>query len=133
MDTTDVTNEKFEKFVKATGYVTVAERAPTKEEFPTAPPENLVAGSIVFTPTPGPVSAEQSFPMVALSQGANWRHPEGPDTATSRAGRNIRSSKSPTPTRSLTPSGPASGCRPKPSGSSPRAAGFGGKTLRLGR
>ena len=55
MDETDVTNEKFEKFVKATGYVTVAERAPTKEEFPTAPPENLVAGSAVFTPTPEPV------------------------------------------------------------------------------
>src|SRR5215472_6825088 len=52
MDVTDVTNEKFEQFVKATGYVTIAERAPTKEEFPTAPPENLVAGSVVFTPTP---------------------------------------------------------------------------------
>ncbi len=51
MDATDVTNAEFEKFVKATGYVTIAERAPTKEEFPTAPPENLVAGSVVFTPT----------------------------------------------------------------------------------
>ena len=46
MDATDVTNAEFEKFVKATGYVTIAERAPTKEEFPTAPPENLVAGSV---------------------------------------------------------------------------------------
>ena len=44
MDTTEVTNEQFEKFVKATGYVTVAERTPTQEEFPNAPPENLVAG-----------------------------------------------------------------------------------------
>src|SRR5262245_56954862 len=51
MDVTDVTNEKFEEFVKATGYVTIAERTPTEEEFPTAPPENLVAGSVVFTPT----------------------------------------------------------------------------------
>ena len=51
MDTNDVTNEKFEQFVKATGYVTMAEIAPTKEQFPTAPPENLVAGSTVFTPT----------------------------------------------------------------------------------
>ena len=41
MDATDVTNAEFEKFVKATGYVTIAERTPTKEEFPTAPPENL--------------------------------------------------------------------------------------------
>ena len=50
MDKTTVTNEEFEKFVKATGYVTIAERAPTKEDFPTAPAENLVAGSVVFTP-----------------------------------------------------------------------------------
>src|SRR2546429_4310301 len=35
-----VTNEEFEKFVKATGYVTIAERTPTKEEFPTAPTVN---------------------------------------------------------------------------------------------
>ena len=49
MDKTTVTNEEFEKFVKATGYDTIAERAPTKEEFPTAPAENLVAGSVVFT------------------------------------------------------------------------------------
>jgi len=31
MDATAVTNEQFEKFVKATGYVTIAERTPTKE------------------------------------------------------------------------------------------------------
>ena len=47
IDTTPVTNEQFEKFVKATGYVTIAERKPTQEEFPTAPEENLVAGSVV--------------------------------------------------------------------------------------
>ena len=34
MDKTVVTNAEFEKFVAATGYVTIAERAPTKEEFP---------------------------------------------------------------------------------------------------
>src|SRR5262245_27966577 len=42
MDATAVTNEQFVQFVKATGYVTIAERTPTKEEFPTAPAENLV-------------------------------------------------------------------------------------------
>src|SRR6266404_7266420 len=51
MDTAPVINEQFNKFVKATGYVTIAERTPTKEEFPTAPAENLVAGSVVFAPT----------------------------------------------------------------------------------
>jgi formylglycine-generating enzyme len=80
MDKTDVTNEKFQEFVNATGYVTIAERAPTKEEFPTAPPENLVAGSTVFTPTPGPVSLKNHFQWWRYQQGANWRHPEGPDT-----------------------------------------------------
>ena len=44
MDATPVTNAQFEKFVRATNYVTIAERNPTKEEFPTAPEENLVAG-----------------------------------------------------------------------------------------
>ena len=44
MDATEVTNEQFEKFVAATGYVTVAETKPTREEFPTAAkPENVVA------------------------------------------------------------------------------------------
>ena len=78
MDATEVTNEQFEKFVKATGYVTIAERVPTKEEFPTAPPENLVAGSTVFTPTPGPVPLNDYFQWWRYEKGANWRHPEGP-------------------------------------------------------
>src|SRR3954470_16659385 len=51
MDATEVTNEEFERFVKATGYVTVAERKPRQEDFPDAPPENLVPGSVVFKPT----------------------------------------------------------------------------------
>ena len=55
MDRTEVTNSQFAAFVKATGYVTVAERKPRQEDFPDAPPENLVAGSVVFTPPPGPV------------------------------------------------------------------------------
>src|SRR5262249_18582616 len=49
MDKTEVTNEQFAKFVDATGYLTIAERTPKAEEFPGAPPENLVAGSTVFT------------------------------------------------------------------------------------
>src|SRR5207253_6928764 len=48
MDTTEVTNAQFARFVKATGYVTVAEQRPTADEFPGAPAENLVAGSTVF-------------------------------------------------------------------------------------
>ena len=40
MDKTEVTNEQFEAFVKATGYVTLAEIKPTHEEYPDAPLEN---------------------------------------------------------------------------------------------
>jgi len=47
MDKTEVTNEQFAKFVEATGYVTIAEKAPRAEDFPGAPPENLVAGGRV--------------------------------------------------------------------------------------
>src|SRR5262249_61486005 len=61
MDATAVTNEQFAHFVKATGYVTIAERIPTKEEFPTAPAENLVAGSVVFAPTDHEVPLDNYF------------------------------------------------------------------------
>ena len=61
MDSTEVTNKQFAEFVKATGYVTVAETKPTQEEFPTAPPENLIAGSTVFAPTAKPVPLNDYF------------------------------------------------------------------------
>jgi sulfatase modifying factor 1 len=80
MDETDVTNAEFEKFVKATGYLTIAERTPTKEEFPMAPPESLVAGSIVFTPTSRPVPLNNHYRWWRYQHGANWRHPEGPQS-----------------------------------------------------
>jgi formylglycine-generating enzyme required for sulfatase activity len=80
MDTTTMTNEQFDKFVKATGYVTVAERTPTKEEFPTAPSENLVAGSVVFTPPDHEVELNDHFQWWAYVKGANWRHPLGPES-----------------------------------------------------
>ncbi len=81
MDKNDVTNEKFEQFVKATGYVTVAERAPTREEFPTAPPENLVAGSTVFTPPSAAVPLNDHYQWWSYVKGADWRHPEGPQSS----------------------------------------------------
>jgi formylglycine-generating enzyme required for sulfatase activity len=81
MDATEVTNEQWEKFAKATGYRTIAEIAPTKEEFPTAPPENLVAGSTVFTPTPKPVALNNMFQWWRYQTGADWRHPEGPESS----------------------------------------------------
>jgi formylglycine-generating enzyme required for sulfatase activity len=80
MDKTHVTNEQFETFVRATGYVTVAERTPTAEEFPGAPPGNLVAGSVVFSPPPPhhPVPLHDQRRWWSYVPGANWRHPLGP-------------------------------------------------------
>ncbi|MGB8801287.1 MAG: SUMF1/EgtB/PvdO family nonheme iron enzyme [Candidatus Acidiferrales bacterium] len=78
MDKTDVTNAEFAKFVKATGYVTVAERKPKAEDFPGAPPENLVAGSVVFSPPDHQVPLNDHYQWWAYVHGANWRHPQGP-------------------------------------------------------
>ena len=80
MDATAVTNEQFEQFVKATNYVTIAEHTPTKEEFPDAPEENLVAGGVVFVPTPEEVPLNNHFQWWTYVKGANWRHPTGPDS-----------------------------------------------------
>lgn len=71
MDKTDVTNEEFAKFVKATRYVTVAERTPRAEDFPGAPPENLVAGSVVFSPPDHPVQLNNHFQWWSYVKGAN--------------------------------------------------------------
>ena len=78
IDTTEVTNEQFNEFVEASEYVTVAEIPPRPEDFPGAPPENLVAGSIVFTPPDRPVPLSNHLQWWAYVPGANWRHPIGP-------------------------------------------------------
>jgi formylglycine-generating enzyme len=78
MDATEVTNEEFARFVKATGYVTVAEKKPTREEFPDAPVENLKAGSVVFTPPTEPVPLDDHYRWWSYVAGASWRHPLGP-------------------------------------------------------
>jgi formylglycine-generating enzyme len=81
MDKTDVTNSQFSRFVKATAYVTVAERKPRAEDFPGAPPENLVAGAVVFSAPDHVVSLDDHYQWWAYVPGANWRHPEGPKTS----------------------------------------------------
>lgn len=80
MDKTEVTNEQFAKFVKATGYITIAERKPKPEDYPGVPPEKLVAGSIVFTPPKGEVPLNDYRQWWAYVNGANWQHPEGPQS-----------------------------------------------------
>jgi sulfatase modifying factor 1 len=81
MDKTDVTNSQFAEFVKATGYVTIAEKIPTQAEFPGAPPENLYAGSVVFSPPNHEVPLNDHFQWWSYVKGANWRHPTGPNSS----------------------------------------------------
>lgn len=81
MDETEVTNAEFARFVEATGYVTVAEQTPTAEEFPGAPPEALVAGSTVFTPTATEVSLDNHLQWWRYQNQANWRQPDGPGSS----------------------------------------------------
>lgn len=81
MDKTDVTNEEFARFVKATGYVTIAERKPRPEDFPGTPPENLVAGSVMFSPPDHPVPLDDHYQWWSYVKGVNWRHPEGPKSS----------------------------------------------------
>jgi formylglycine-generating enzyme required for sulfatase activity len=80
MDRTAVTNEQFARFVDATNYVTIAERTPLAKDFPGAPPEKLVAGSVVFSPPSGPVPLENHLQWWSYVKGASWRHPEGPQS-----------------------------------------------------
>lgn len=81
MDATEVTNAQFAAFVQATGYITVAEKKPSREEFPGAPEENLVAGSVVFSPPPAKVALNDRYRWWTYVQGANWRHPMGPGSS----------------------------------------------------
>jgi formylglycine-generating enzyme required for sulfatase activity len=80
MDKTEVTNQQFAAFVKATGYVTFAEKTPRAEDYPGAPPENLVAGSVIFSPPDHAVPLDNHFLWWAYARGANWRHPDGPES-----------------------------------------------------
>ena len=73
-----VTNADFAAFVAATAYVTVAERPLNPSDFPGAPAENLVPGSMVFAGTPGPVDLRHLSQWWTWTPGACWRHPEGP-------------------------------------------------------
>ena len=81
MDSTEVTNEQFAAFVKATGYLTLAERTPRAEDFPGAPAESLVPGSVVFSPPHHAVPLNDPYQWWSESNGASWRHPLGPKSS----------------------------------------------------
>jgi sulfatase modifying factor 1 len=80
MDETPVTIAQFRRFVKATGYVTVAERPLDPADYPKIDPALLVAGSLVFHPTAGPVDLMNLLNWWHYVPGASWARPEGAGT-----------------------------------------------------
>lgn len=88
MDTHEVTNAAYQKFVDETGYVTLAEKKPEWEDLKKQlPPDTpklddalLVAGSMVFSPPPYPVPTQDISLWWVWVEGANWKNPEGPDS-----------------------------------------------------
>ena len=81
IDRHEVTNQRFAEFVEATGYLTVAERPLNPADFPGAPPENLVPGSMVFHRTAGPVDLHNYVNWWAWVPGTSWKHPQGPGSS----------------------------------------------------
>ena len=84
IESVPVTNERFAAFVRATDHVTVAERAVDPADFPGAPAANLVPGSLVFTPTAGPVDLRHLSQWWTWTPGACWSAPEGPGSSVKR-------------------------------------------------
>jgi len=80
IDRTPVTNNQFGQFVKATGYVTVAERKPDPKDYPGIDPSKLLAGSAVFSPPADDVALDDVTQWWRYATGASWKRPEGPGT-----------------------------------------------------
>jgi formylglycine-generating enzyme required for sulfatase activity len=77
---TPVTNREFAEFVRATGHVTTAEQELPADVYPQLTPGERGPGSLVFTPTTGPVSLDDWSQWWRWVPGADWRHPQGPDS-----------------------------------------------------
>ncbi|MEO1051282.1 MAG: formylglycine-generating enzyme family protein [Bacteroidota bacterium] len=88
MDQTEVTNAQFARFVKETGYVTVAERGIDWEELKSKlpagtpkPPDSVLApGSLVFQATEGPVPLDDYSQWWRWVVKASWNNPDGAAT-----------------------------------------------------
>jgi len=84
MDRAPVTNERFARFVEETGYRTFAEIPPDPAEYPGALPEMLYAGSLVFIKPDARPDSRQGLSWWHYVRGADWRHPQGPDSSIER-------------------------------------------------
>jgi formylglycine-generating enzyme len=84
MDKYVITNEQFSQFVRDTGYVTSAERPPESEKYPGAKPELLRPASVVFRKPSRRVDLGNHYNWWSYIEGADWRHPEGPQSSLER-------------------------------------------------
>jgi formylglycine-generating enzyme required for sulfatase activity len=78
IDRHPVTNREFAQFIRKTGYLTVAQRAPDAADYPGARPELLVPASTVFVPPPHRVDLRNHYNWWTYLPGADWQHPQGP-------------------------------------------------------
>src|SRR4030095_13185082 len=81
MDRHPVTNARFERFIDAASHVTFAEIPPAPRAYPRALPHMLYAGSLVFVKPDGPVDRRNIGHWWQFMRGADWRHPQGPDSS----------------------------------------------------
>jgi formylglycine-generating enzyme len=81
MDQCTVTNEEFSRFVDETGYVTFCEKRPNPDDYPGAKPELLVPASVVFQKPDHRVDLRDPYNWWRYVPGANWRHPQGPESS----------------------------------------------------
>jgi formylglycine-generating enzyme len=81
MDESPVTVAQFRRFVRETGYVTVAQRPLDPGQYPEADPSMLAPGSLVFRKMPGPVDLSDYRNWWEWVLGASWEHPGGPATS----------------------------------------------------
>ena len=80
IDTKPVTAGQFRRFVRETGYVTLAERPLDPTDYPDADPKLLVPGSLVFRKAPGPTPLTDIRAWWEYVPGASWKRPGGPGT-----------------------------------------------------
>jgi formylglycine-generating enzyme len=80
MDEHAVTAADYRRFVRETGYATLAERPLDPKDYPNADPQLLLPGSLVFQKTAGPVPLNDHRNWWEYVPGASWKRPGGPGT-----------------------------------------------------